>query len=379
MPTGKRLTLEEFILRAKKVHKNKYSYGKVVYVNSDTKIKIFCKKHKEYFWQTPYRHVRRKQNCPRCSKFSFKPTTKSFIEKAKKVHGGKYRYCKAEYTNAHTKVKIFCKKCLKHFTQLPYNHVKGRGCPVCGGSQRLSQEEFINRAKKIYNEKFDYSLVKYRNNQTRIRIVCPEHGVFEQTPSEHLNGKYGCSKCAVKATVKTHQQFEEQASKLHKNKYKYHRDYQRDYLKIKIACPEHGSFSQTPSCHLQGKGCPSCGATLQKTQEEILRLASKTFRLKFLSNAYLPELKGLELDIYNECHKLAFEYQGEQHYLRYETGKHFLTREGILAIQKRDRRKKRLCKKAGIKLICIPCYEWNRLKSKKEKHKHLVNVVNKLQ
>lgn len=87
-------------------------------------------------------------------------------------------------------------------------------------------------------------------------------------------------------------------------------------------------------------------------------------------------MRGLELDAYNPYRKLAFEYQGEGHYLRYANEFGFLKRERVLAVRKRDQRKKRLCKKLGIKLVCIPCFEWYKLKTEKEKRKHLKNYGN---
>jgi hypothetical protein len=51
--------------------------------------------------------------------------------------------------------------------------------------------EFINKAKKVHNDKYDYSLVEYVNARTKVKIIDAHHGVFEQTPTDHLNGK-GC-------------------------------------------------------------------------------------------------------------------------------------------------------------------------------------------
>ena len=47
------------------------------------------------------------------------------------------------------------------------------------------------------NDKYDYSESFYIDAKTKIKIICKEHGVFEQTPGNHLFGQ-GCLKCAIK-------------------------------------------------------------------------------------------------------------------------------------------------------------------------------------
>jgi len=125
-------------------------------------------------------------------------TTEQFIEKAKAVHGDKYDYSLVEYKNNKTKVKI---KCHIHgiFKQRPNDHLNNHGCPKCKTEYvKLytisNSNKFIEKAKVVHGDKYDYSLVEYRNNKTKVKIVCPEHGVFEQRPDSHLNDK-GCPKC----------------------------------------------------------------------------------------------------------------------------------------------------------------------------------------
>jgi len=49
-------------------------------------------------------------------------------------------------------------------------------------------EEFVERAKKQSGNKYDYSYVKYKNSRTKVVIICPQHGQFEQSPAHHLKG-----------------------------------------------------------------------------------------------------------------------------------------------------------------------------------------------
>jgi protein-arginine kinase activator protein McsA len=125
--------------------------------------------------------------------------TTNIIEKFKAIHGNKYDYSKVEYRNTHEKVCIICPE-HGEFWQTPHNHLKGRGCQKCAKinsakKRRLQVSDFINKARKIHNDKYDYSKVEYVNSQTPVCIICPEHGEFWQTPSNHLKGK-GCPKCS---------------------------------------------------------------------------------------------------------------------------------------------------------------------------------------
>jgi hypothetical protein len=119
----------------------------------------------------------------------------NFVKKAEDVHGKKYDYSVTEYVNSRTRIKILCKKCNNIFEQLPSNHIHDKnGCPKCAGVNSPSIDEFKNVANFIHNNKYDYSLSIYKNNFTNVKIICQEHGVFEQLPKNHLKGA-GCPNC----------------------------------------------------------------------------------------------------------------------------------------------------------------------------------------
>jgi G:T-mismatch repair DNA endonuclease (very short patch repair protein) len=122
-------------------------------------------------------------------------TLEEFIKESQNVHGTLYDYSKVVYVNCKISVEIIC---YKHgsFLQKPLKHtIRKHGCPTCGGSTRLGSEEFIKRAKLIHGNKYDYSLVKYKNKDTKIKIKCPVHGIFEIVPHNHIWQKTGCAKC----------------------------------------------------------------------------------------------------------------------------------------------------------------------------------------
>ena len=192
------MTVQEFTEKAKKVHGDKYDYSKVEYINNKTKVCIICPEHGE-FWQTPDSHLRGR-GCRQCSIKSMKDkqrlSTEDFIEKAKEIHGNKYDYSKVDYVNSQTKVCIICPK-HGEFWQTPLNHLKGKGCPDCYGNKKLTYDIFIEKAKKVHGDKYDYSKVVYKNVDKKVCIICPEHGEFWQTPNKHFGKQMqGCPHCA---------------------------------------------------------------------------------------------------------------------------------------------------------------------------------------
>lgn len=119
--------------------------------------------------------------------------TQDFIKKAQEKHGDKYDYSKVDYKNAHTKICIICPE-HGEFWQTPTSHLQGTKCPKCSGKFHYTTQDFIEKAKQIHGDKYDYSKVEYKNNSTKVCIVCPEHGEFWQTPVNHLTGN-GCPNC----------------------------------------------------------------------------------------------------------------------------------------------------------------------------------------
>ena len=151
----KKLTTEEFIERAKKVHGNKYDYTKTEYKSSGELVTIVCPKHGE-FQKTPENHLHKTkpQGCPFCEKENKRynqSSTKEFISKAQEKFGSKYDYSKVEYVNYDTDVTIIC-PIHGEFPQTPHSHLSGCGCQVCNES-KLEKEIRI----KFSSIKLDYN------------------------------------------------------------------------------------------------------------------------------------------------------------------------------------------------------------------------------
>lgn len=193
---GKKKTKEEFIHKCNLLYNNKYDYSLVDYINNKTKIKIICPIHGQ-FEQTPDKHLNNNRGCNKCMNHSIKKTNnylKKLIDRFNKKHNGFYSYSLENFVNSQTKIKIIC-PIHGEFEQTPNNHLFGFGCPSCGGTKRLTTNEFIIRAKKIHGNKYDYSLVNYINNKTKVKIICPTHGEFEQSFIKHCVRKNGCPVC----------------------------------------------------------------------------------------------------------------------------------------------------------------------------------------
>tara|TARA_B100000900_G_scaffold143546_1_gene121701 strand:+ start:40 stop:747 length:708 start_codon:yes stop_codon:yes gene_type:complete len=124
---------------------------------------------------------------------------------------------------------------------------------------KLTTEQFIEKAREVHGDKFDYSLTKYIGRHYKLKIICPEHGEFERVAGAHLRGVTGCGKCSLYKRTKTAEQFIEKAREVHGDKYDYSMvEYIRTSTKVKIICPQHGEFEQIPKNHLQGAGCNDC-------------------------------------------------------------------------------------------------------------------------
>ena len=141
--------------------------------------------------------------------------------------------------------------------------------------------DFINSAKSIYGDKYDYSNVIYKNTSTKVEIICPKHGSFFKTPSKFINAKQSCKECNGYVNW-TWDKFVERANIFHKNKYGYPKQtFINTKTKHKIICPVHGEFMHSIRYHLKG-GCNKCGIEFgaqkqRDTKEEFIEKANFLF------------------------------------------------------------------------------------------------------
>jgi protein-arginine kinase activator protein McsA len=278
----KKLTQEEVLERFKKVHGNKYDYSKVIYKGTSTKVEIICPEHGSFF-QKPNDHFNG-AGCSNCAGNN-KKNTFQIIKEFKKIHFNKYNYDLVDYIGTKKYVLIKCNKCLNTFKQTPNNHLMGNGCPNCNGKFNKSLEEIIKDFKKIHLNKYDYSKVNYKNNTTKVEIICSEHGSFWQEPYNHKNG-HGCPKCS------------------------------------------------------ESKG------------ERKVREFLESNNIKYSQEIKLFE--NYRFDFYLEDLNTVLEYDGKQHF---EPVKYFGGLEGFLKTQERDKIKTEYCLKNNIRIIRIGYFE----------------------
>lgn len=208
-------------------------------------------------------------------------TTADFIQRAREVHGIRYEYSKVLYVAATSKVSIICPE-HGEFEQQPTNHYIGRGCPECGGNKPLTLDRFIERAGKVHKSRYDYSRVELQNVESKVEIICPDHGPFLQRPASHLKG-FGCDRCGRVETGKklrhSRERFIEDARRAHGVRYDYSQvEYVSALTKVTIICPNHGAFRQNPASHIRDIGCPKCGdesaaAKRTRTTQDFVREA----------------------------------------------------------------------------------------------------------
>lgn len=373
-------TKETFIAKVSQIHDNKYDYSKSNYVNNKTKITIICPKHGEFI-MTPQKHLSG-QGCRKCGylKKSKEQTSSKeiFVKKASEIHNNKYDYSKSEYVNNHTKICIICPE-HGEFWQTPNSHLNGRGCKKCGINQRVSKqrsttEEFIEKAREIHCDKYDYSMVDYINNVTKISIICPKHGKFMQAPTHHLQGE-GCPKCKYETLAQ--KQFHSldfilsKFKEIHNNKYDYSKvEYNGVDRKVCIICPEHGEFWQEPWVHIKGCGCPKCGVTFSKNEDEIIQFLQNELGEKAIEIRNRTILGNKqEIDIVVPSKNICIEYNG----LLWHSEKFTrITKDYHL-------RKTEICENKGYRLIHIFEDEYvNHKNIVLAKLKHILHLNNNL-
>lgn len=194
-------------------------------------------------------------------------TQEEAIRRFKKVHGDKYDYSNTTYVDAKTKLRVTC-KIHGEFQIIAHAHYKA-GCAKCAklqGASKLRKDTayFIEMSRKVHGNKYDYSLTEYTTSYSKVTIVCPSHGKFDQRAAAHMRGK-GCKLCQAEKTrdrcKHTLEQFIIKARQVHGNLYDYSQaEYVTTHTKIRIICKEHGVFLQKPSHHCSGVGCPNCGS-----------------------------------------------------------------------------------------------------------------------
>lgn len=286
---GKRLTKEEFIKRAKLIHGDRYDYSKVNYVNNSTKITLFDNELKEYFMITPASILNgcgNKNNIKHILSQKFSMGKDTFIEKAKKIHDDRYDYSKVSYINNRTKVCIICPE-HGEFWQRPDKHLRGQGCPkCCKKNRKYTTDEFIKQAMIIHGDLYDYSETEYGKNKKEKVKIICQKHGPFLIAPDSHLQGSGCKYCTVGDIFNT-QDFIKKAKIIHKNKYTYDKTiFDGAFNKVIITCPQHGDFLQTPTKHIQGQGCPECAKLFRKKETELYNVLKSVFTGSDIIHSY---------------------------------------------------------------------------------------------
>lgn len=272
--------------------------------------------------------------------------TIQFIEQARLIHGDRYDYSKVKYINNRTKVCIIC-TIHGEFWQRPDAHLHNKGCPKCAG-KNLTTEDWIRLAKTIHNDKYDYSKVEYRRCFDRLSIICPIHGEFIQVSHDHLSGN-GCPRCAKESTK----------DKLRKPIQKFITEANEihnkkyDYSKVEYKNMETKICIICPK-HGEFWQTPAChlggyGCPICKEShlEREMRKILIENNIEFESQKKFDWLGRQSLDFYLPKYNIAIECQGKQHFGLGGWSKTF----DLNKIQELDLRKYQLCKEHNVKLL----------------------------
>lgn len=235
-----------------------------------------------------------------------KSNFEKFCRKAREIHGDKYSYDVSCYVSKKTTTNIKCNSCGKNFTVTPRRHLSvNGGCSNCtsrGGQEFLNK--FIGKLTDIHGDKYDYSMIVYKNSKIPIKLKCNKCSIiFEQIPLKLVRSKYHCPACDFKPDCRIFNYNPkdkvsvDEFIKRAKNK---HGDDSYDYseinyvnlnTKVSIRCNKcSAKFEQKPRVHLEhGHGC---GSFSKYTNNEWIIFAKITHgdtydysRVEFISSS----------------------------------------------------------------------------------------------
>jgi len=329
----KELDKKRFIEKVQKIHKDKYDYSLVNYINYHTNINVICDiKGHGNFQVTPDNHQSNKSGCPICGRLKSsrkrRKKEEKFLSEIKKIFKNKYSFEKVNYQGAKIPVIIICKK-HGEYPITPDSLLQGRGCFDCGlieqGLKRRSTTlAFINAAKKIHGNRYNYSQTKYETAKTHVTIICNKHKEFEQLPTIHLTGA-GCNDCGNETIGKKMRNpiekviriLEERRGNRNFDYSLIYNTYKNNRSLLSIRCTKHNKiFFQSADDHAQSGGCEDC--KYKSIGEELVMAILSKKNIEYVHNWSKHDCilnKGkAKFDFYLPHQNLIIEYDGEQHF-----------------------------------------------------------------
>lgn len=219
-------------------------------------------------------------------------TNEDFIKIAKNKFNERYIYSMVEYTHSHDKIDIICREHgVFSITACSHTHKnKDTGhCPACTKIKRARyykkkhSKKFIDDSKKLHNNKYDYSLIKYYSNQSFVDVICPDHGIFNLKVTSHLSGS-GCPSCLDEIKIERLKlKYIKLSNELYKGKYNYSLvNFVNIDTAVDIICPIHGTFQQSLKNHIS-TGCKECHKemSLLLNSEKFIESANEIHRNRY--------------------------------------------------------------------------------------------------
>lgn len=267
------------------------------YRGSKTKINHKCSMGHIYS-QRPNDHLKG-VGCLICSSKT-KKTTEEYIQECEDKG---YDLPIEDYINSYTKINHKCSK--GHiYPQKPYSHLQGIGCLICSGKKKKTPEGYLQECE---DKGLDLPIEDYIDAKTKINHKCNNGHVYEQRPNIHLQG-YGCPTCKNKTPQDYLHECKDKGLDLPIEDYKGSNTY------INHKCSKGHIYPQTPSNHLQGRGCSTCK---ESHGEKFIRNYLDSHCIKYISQKTFKDLKDktyLSYDFYLPEHSILIEYQGIQHF-----------------------------------------------------------------
>lgn len=250
---------------------------------------------------------------------SKKTTTAEFILKSRKLYGDDLDYSQTNYIDGHHPVTLRCKKHSSEWSQSPSKHLhRSNGCPKCTlESTRLKNaKKFQLKLDELYDSSIKFKLSEYQGQKLSLDFYCSNHkGYFTKLPGSMING-LGCGECINEDVVnlrskKTIKSINKYVSEL--NGKLLSTEYINNLNNLDFRCNEGHEFQESWSdVQFKMRWCPKCSKNKNIGEELTRQMLEHALQMP-MPTRHIKELKGLELDGYNDEKRIAFEYQGFQH------------------------------------------------------------------
>jgi Zn finger protein HypA/HybF involved in hydrogenase expression len=298
-----KLTIEQVLEQFKEVHGDQFDYSNVVYVDTHTKVEIYCKKHSYTFHQIPKDH-KKGMKCYFCGRESqiekAKKNQEQFIQEVIELHGDKYDLSLVNYINSKTPVKLICKE--RGVIEAQPSSLLDRRRYLAKDRRKTkstNKNKFIEEATKIYGDKDNYEKTNIISSKEKIEITCTKHDrTFEKSIQTYLAG-YGCPMCSAEnysqIRTKSTEDFIKQSKEIHGDSCDYTNTvYKSCRDKVTIKCNKHNTYFETvPSNHIAGGKCRKC------LSENISNsLKGKEGTCGYNKSGYIKQANGRQAYIY---------------------------------------------------------------------------------